>query len=239
MGEGAIDKITQQSDEVSYSVRADVGRCERISLLFWSKQRNPAVFRPFDEWHAGGDGDELRWELSRPTSILWKKRRGNSVSQRSSSSVGYLSSDHLLRASASVKWYRIARERKRLAHVHLSGSPSHTSLWSHDSNLAVLVLLCHSSECVVDRCVLQNEYPRHLPFFPTLLYCIGNVCWKKIYRQCIVPRFLYLFLIIYFFQKRNMKFTKNIHLCHCWRTKNCFSVLKYCACVYDLALADV
>ena len=32
-------------------------------------------------------------------------------------------------------------------------------------SLRVLVLLCRLSQGVVDRCELQNEYPRHIPFF--------------------------------------------------------------------------
>ena len=112
---------------LSHRVRADVGRCQRMSLVFRSRQRYPAVFRPFDEWRAGGDGDELRWELSRPKSILKKKRRWKPDWQRSSSSDGRQTRDDQPRASASVKCYCLARERKRLPHVLLPGSPSHTS----------------------------------------------------------------------------------------------------------------
>ena len=37
------------------------------------------VFRPFDGWRAGGDGDELRCELSRPKVIWGRNVEGNPI----------------------------------------------------------------------------------------------------------------------------------------------------------------
>ena len=59
-GEGSTVTVTQQTDEVSHRVTADVGECKQISLLFWRRQRNLAEFRPFHEYRAGGGSDELR-----------------------------------------------------------------------------------------------------------------------------------------------------------------------------------
>ena len=141
----------------SHRVRADVGGCERMSMLFRSRQRYPAMNRPFDEWRAGGDGDELQWELSRPKSILKKKRRGKPDSQRSSSSDGHQTRDDQPRASASIKCYCLAREQKRLIHVLLPGSPSHTSHWvSLKSRTSCTPM--PPSEGAVDRCEVQSLY---------------------------------------------------------------------------------
>ena len=55
---------------------------------------------------------------------------------------------------------------------------------------AVLVLLCRSSEDVVYRCGLQNEYPWHLLLFLWRCRVVSATSAKiKIYRPYIVPRF--------------------------------------------------
>ena len=56
-------------------------------------------------------------------------------------------------------------------------------------SLRVLVLLCRSSQGIVDRCGLQNEYPRHLLFSRRCRIVSATSAKRKIYRQYIVPRF--------------------------------------------------
>ena len=71
MGEVTTVTVTQQTDEVSH-IELEL-TSEGVSgwvSCSGADSRNPAVFRPFDEWCAGGDGDELRKELSRPKKYL-------------------------------------------------------------------------------------------------------------------------------------------------------------------------
>ena len=58
MGEGSTVTVTQQTDEVSH-IESEA-TSEGVSLLLQSRQRYPAVNRPFDDCRAGDDGDELR-----------------------------------------------------------------------------------------------------------------------------------------------------------------------------------
>ena len=163
-----------------------------MSLLFRSRQRNPAVFLPIDEWRAGGDGDELRWELSCPK-VSWRinveenptrrdrpaatvtKRETISLVPRRQTSVTAL----LQNASACHMSFYQGHLHKPLTEVSLKSLGTCIPMplvRGRCRSLRVLVLLCRSSQGVVDRCRLQNEYPRHLTLFSTLSYYIGNVC---------------------------------------------------------------
>ena len=130
LSENTVVTVTLQTDEVS-DIESEL-MSEGVSGWVDSSRadsRNPAEFRPFDEWWTGGGGVELRCELTRPKSILRKKRREIPEKQMSPSSVGYLTRDHrdhLPRGSASDECCRLTRERKCLADVIQRRSSSHT-----------------------------------------------------------------------------------------------------------------
>ena len=187
MGEGSTVTVTQQTDEVSHleseptSEGVSVWVC---SIRPWN-DRLTSVVRVVmatnfaESWAVQKvswcrNVEENPTRRDRPAAMVTKRETTSLVPRRQSSVPALLE----LVSACHMSFYQ-GHLHRPLTEVLLKSRGSCTSMslvrgCSRSLRVAVLVLLCRSSQGVVDRCGLQNEYPRHLP----LLFrrCIGNVC---------------------------------------------------------------
>ena len=183
MGEGLTVTVTQQTDEVSHieSEPTSEGVSGWVCCSGADSGIRPCSDRSTSDvravmaanfveswavrkvsWRRNVEEDPTRRD--RPAATITKRETTSLVSRCQSSVTALLENV----SACHLSFYQ-GHLHTPLTEVSLKSRGSCTSMplvrgRCRSLRVAVLVLLCHSSEGVIDRCGLQNEYPRQYKF---------------------------------------------------------------------------
>ena len=216
MGEGSIVTVTQQTDEVSHIESEPTpdgvsgGVCcygADSGIRPWTDRSTSDVrtvmATNFAEswavrkvsWRRNVEENPTRRD--RPEATFTKRETTSLMHRRQSRVTALLE----LVSACHMSFYQ-CHLHKPLTEVSFKSRGSCTPMplvRGRCRSLRVLVLLCRSSQGVVDRCGLQNEYPRHLHFFSDVVVLYRQRLLKENLPAIYCTKVLYLFLIIYFY----------------------------------------